>query len=35
MRSTDSVGANIGEGHGRHSYQDNQRSVKIARGSLN
>ncbi|HSF74686.1 MAG TPA: four helix bundle protein [Microcoleus sp.] len=35
MRSADNVGANIGEGHRRHSYQDTQRSVKIARGSLN
>ncbi|WP_333379200.1 four helix bundle protein [Microcoleus sp. N9_B4] len=35
MRSADSVGANIGEGHGRHSYQDNQGFVKMARGSLN
>src|SRR4028118_6087 len=35
VRSADSVGANIGEGHGRYSYQDNQHFVKIARGSLN
>ncbi|HBK97776.1 MAG TPA: four helix bundle protein [Microcoleaceae bacterium UBA10368] len=35
VRSADCVGANIAEGNGRHSYQDNQRFVKIARGSLN
>ncbi|MEG5066966.1 four helix bundle protein [Microcoleus sp. B3-A4] len=35
VRSADSVGANIAEGQGRYSYQDNPHFVKIARGSLN
>jgi four helix bundle protein len=35
IRSADSIGANIAEGLGRSSYQDNRRFVKIARGSLN
>jgi four helix bundle protein len=35
VRSADSLGANIAEGTGRHNFQDNQRFVKIARGSLN
>ena len=35
VRSADSIGANISEGAGRGSYQDNRRFVRIARGSLN
>lgn len=35
VRSADSIGANIAEGCGRGSFQDNRRFVRTARGSLN
>jgi four helix bundle protein len=34
VRSADSIGANIAEGEGRGSFQDNRRFIKISRGSL-
>jgi four helix bundle protein len=34
IRSADSIGANIAEGHGRGTYADNRRYVRIGRGSL-
>ncbi len=35
VRAVDSIGANIAEGAGRASKKDNQRFIKISRGSLN
>jgi len=34
VRAADSIGANIAEGCGRGTYQDNRRFVRIARASL-
>ena len=34
VRAADSIGANISEGSGRGSVQDNRRFVRMARGSL-
>jgi len=35
VRSADSIGANIAEGTGRGSFQDNRRFIIMGRGSLN
>lgn len=35
VRCADSIGANIAEGSGRGSFQDNRGFIKVARASLN
>jgi four helix bundle protein len=35
IKAADSIGANIAEGSGRGAVKDNQRFIRIARGSLN
>ena len=35
VKAADSIGANIAEGSGRGSFQDNRRFVLVGRGSLN
>ncbi len=34
VRAADSIGANLAEGHGRGSFADNRRFVRMSRGSL-
>jgi four helix bundle protein len=34
IRSADSIGANLAEGTGRGSFQDNRRFIRMARGSF-
>jgi four helix bundle protein len=35
VKSADSIGANIAEGSGRGTFKDNQRFIRISRGSYN